>query len=276
MSAAATFRAMHDSGCFVLPNPWDVGSAVYLEHLGFQALATTSAGVAFTRGAPDTVTAVPLAPMLAHIRDIVGATALPVNADFLAGYADEPGGVARNVTQCVATGCAGLSIEDGTGVASAPLYPMDLAIERMRAARGAIDASGSGVVLTGRCEAYLVGSPEPIRDALTRLPAYADAGADCLYAPGVTKPEEIAAIVAAVAPKPVNVLMSSPSKVLSVSRLADLGVRRISVGSALARTAWGAFIRAAQSIAETGSFDAFADAASFSEMERVFSQRDRS
>jgi 2-methylisocitrate lyase-like PEP mutase family enzyme len=275
MPGAATFRAMHESGCFVLPNPWDVGSAVYLKHLGFKALATTSAGVAFTRGEPDTVTAVPLAPMLAHIRDIVGATSLPVNADFLSGYADEPEGVAKNVALCVDTGCAGLSIEDNTGVASAPLYPMDLAVERIRAARRAIDASGSGAVLTARCEAYLVGSPDPIRDALTRLPAFAAAGADCLYAPGVTKPEEIAAIVAAVAPKPVNVLMSSPSKVLSVGRLADLGVRRISVGSALARTAWGAFIRAAQSIAETGSFDAFSGAASFSEMERVFGERDR-
>jgi len=270
MSAIATFRALHTSGCFVLPNPWDVGTAVYLQHLGFKALATTSAGVAFSRGAPDTVTSVPRDVMLAHIRDVVSATTLPVNADFLAGYADDPEGVAANVALVVATGAAGVSIEDGTGNGAAPLYEERLAVERIGAARRAIDASGSPVVLTGRCEAWLVGEPDPFRVALSRLPAYAEAGADCLYAPGVTEPEEIAALVKAVAPKPVNVLMSAPSKVLTVSRLADLGVRRVSVGSALSRVAWGAFIRAARSIAATGSFDAFADAVSFAELNGVF------
>jgi 2-methylisocitrate lyase-like PEP mutase family enzyme len=271
MSAADTFRALHRSGCFVLPNPWDAGTAVFLQRLGFQALATTSAGIAFSRGAPDTVSSVPLDAMLAHIRDVVQATPLPVNADFLAGYADEPEGVAANVALCVATGAAGLSIEDGTGRSTAPLYEMRLAIDRVRAARAAIDASGTPVVLTGRCEAYLVGEPDPFRAALTRLPAYAEAGADCLYAPDVEDPDEIAAIVKAVAPKSVNVLVSAPSKVLSVSRLADLGVRRISVGSALSRVAWGAFMRSARSLATTGSFDAFADAASFDELNDLFS-----
>lgn len=270
MSAIATFRALHTSGCFVLPNPWDAGTARYLEHLGFKALATTSAGVAFSRGAPDTVTSVPREVMLAHIREVVAATSLPVNADFLAGYADEPEGVATNVSAAVATGAAGISIEDGTGNGAAPLYEAPLAIERIRAARRAIDASGSPVVLTGRCEAWLVGVPDPFRTAQVRLAAYAEAGADCLYAPGVTEPDQIAALVKAVAPKPVNVLMSAPSKVLSVSRLGDLGVRRVSVGSALSRVAWGAFIRAARSLAETGSFDAFADAASFAELNDLF------
>ena len=243
---------------------------MYLHRLGFKALATTSAGVAFTRGAPDTVTAVPRDAMLAHISDVVRATPLPVNADFLAGYADEPDGVAANVSLCVATGAAGLSIEDGTGKSASPLYPAPLAVERIRAARAAIDASGTPVVLTGRCEAWLVGEPDPLRIALTRLPAYAEAGADCLYAPGVVHPAEIAAIVKAVAPKPVNVLVSSPTKDLTLARLADLGVRRVSVGSALARVAWGAFIRAASELAATGSFDAFAEAASFDELNSLF------
>jgi 2-methylisocitrate lyase-like PEP mutase family enzyme len=273
MSAVATFRTLHESGCFILPNPWDAGSAVYLERLGFKALATTSAGVAFSRGAPDTVAAVPKDVMLAHIRDVVAATTLPVNADFLAGYADAPEDVAGNVALCVATGAAGLSIEDATGTPAAPLYDARRAIERLRAARGAIDASGTPVVLTGRCEAWLVGDPNPFRTAMERLPAYAAAGADCLYAPGVSNPDEIAAIVKAVAPKPVNVLMSSPSASLDAARLAALGVRRISVGSALSRVAWGAFIRAAQSLLATGSFDAFAGAASFNELNEAFTRR---
>jgi 2-methylisocitrate lyase-like PEP mutase family enzyme len=273
MSTLDTFRALHASGCFVLPNPWDRGSAVYLHRLGFKALATTSAGVAFTRGAPDTVSAVPREVMLAHIRDVVEATPLPVNADFLAGYADEPAEVAGNVTLCIATGAAGLSIEDGTGRSSAPLYEVPLAIERIRAARAAIDAAGKPVVLTGRCEAWLVGEDNPLRAALERLPAYAEAGADCLYAPGVEAPDEIAAIVKAVAPKAVNVLVSAPSTGLTVVRLADLGVRRVSVGSALARVAWGAFMRAAERIAATGSFDALADAAPFGVLNDLFTRR---
>jgi 2-methylisocitrate lyase-like PEP mutase family enzyme len=272
-AAVARFRAMHESGCFVLPNPWDVGTALYLRHLGFEALATTSAGVAFARGMPDATPALPLGDMLAHIREVVTATPLPVNADFQSGYADEPEGVAANVTLCIATGVAGLSIEDNTGDISSPLYEANLAIERIRAARHAIDASRIPVLLTGRCEAWLVGQPGPLRVALERLVAYAGAGADCLYAPGVREPGEIAAIVKAVSPKPVNVLMHGPSATLTVSRLADLGVRRVSVGSALARVAWGAFIRAAQSIASTGTFDAFADAVPFAEINDVFCKR---
>lgn len=268
--AIAAFRALHDSGCFVLPNPWDAGSAKYLRHLGFKALATTSAGFAFTQGLPDSVAAVPRDMMLAHIRAVVEATPLPVNADFQTGYADEPEGVAANVTLCVATGVAGLSIEDATGDNARPLYELDLAVERIRAARAAIDASGIPVVLTARCEAWLVGDPDPLRVSLERLTAFVEAGADCLYAPGVSKPDEIAAIVKAVAPKPVNVLVSAPNPALAVNRLADLGVRRISVGSALARVAWGAFISAARSIAETGTFEGFAGAASFAELNGLF------
>jgi len=272
-SAIAVFRDLHASGCFVLPNPWDVGTAVYLRHLGFKALATTSAGFAFSRGLPDSVLAVSRDVMLAHIRDVVAATPLPVNADFQTGYADEPEGVAANVALCIATGVAGLSIEDATGESATPLYEFELAVDRIRAARAAIDASGIPVVLTARCEAWLVGQSDPARVALERLIAFAEAGADCLFAPGVREPDEIAAIVKAVSPKPVNVLVSAPNPALSVSRLSDLGVRRISVGSALARVAWGAFMRAAQSIAETGSFDAFAEAAPFGEINDVVVNR---
>ncbi|MDX6405436.1 MAG: hypothetical protein QOH70_2891, partial [Blastocatellia bacterium] len=263
LTAIAEFRALHEQGCFVLPNPWGVGSAVYLQHLGFKALATTSAGFAFTQGLPDSVSAVPRDMMLAHIAQVVEATPLPVNADFQNGYADEPEAVAANVAMCIATGVAGLSIEDATGDSVEPLYEFDLAVERIKAARAAIDASGIPVILTARCEAYLVGQHNPLRVSLERLTRFAEAGADCLYTPGVREPDEIAAIVKAVSPRPVNVLVSAPNPALSVNRLSDLGVRRISVGSALARVAWGAFMRAAQSIAETGTFDAFAGAAPF-------------
>ena len=271
--AVEVFRALHASGCFVLPNPWNAGTAVYLHRLGFKALATTSAGVAFAKARPDATPALPLDEMLAHVREIVEATPLPVNADFQNGYADEPDLVAQNVSACVATGVAGLSIEDSTGRADTPLYDRALAVERIRAARAAIDASKIPVVLTGRCEAWLVGDPQPLRTALDRLVAYAEAGADCLYAPDVRDPDHIAQIVKAVAPKPVNVLMTAPHDGLTVSKLADLGVRRISVGSALARVAWGAFIRAAKSIAETGSFEALADSAPFAELNAAFSDR---
>src|SRR5207249_7100793 len=206
ISVTATFRAMHETGCFVLPNPWDIGTAIYLEHLGFKALATTSAGFAFSRGKRDG--GVPRDEMLAHIREIVEATPLPVNADFQSGYADEPEGIAANVRLCLATGVAGLSIEDNTGRTDSPLYEKQLAVERIRAARAAIDTSKTGVVLTGRCEAWLVHDPDPLHTALERLAAYAEAGADCLYAPGVSSPAEIARIVKTVAPKPVNVLVS--------------------------------------------------------------------
>lgn len=273
-SAIEEFRVLHTSGCFVLPNPWDVGTAIYLQHAGFKALATTSAGFAFAQGLPDSVSAVPRDLMLAHIREVASATSLPVNADFQTGYADDPEGVAANVALCIATGVAGLSIEDACGDGSAPLYEFSQAVERIKAARAAIDASGVPVILTARCEAWLVRDPDPLRTSLERLVAFADAGADCLYAPGVSKPEEIAAIVKAVAPKPVNVLVSSNNSDLSVSQLADLGVRRISVGAALARVAWGAFIRAARRIKETGAFDSLADAASFAELNELFLKRD--
>jgi 2-methylisocitrate lyase-like PEP mutase family enzyme len=267
--AVREFRALHASGCFVVPNPWDAGTAAYLRHLGFRALATTSAGFAFSRGLPDDPRAVPRDVMLGHVRELAAATSLPVTADFQNGYADEPGEVARNVALCVATGVAGLSVEDATGDPDRPLYPADQAVERVRAARAAIDATGVPVVLTARCEAALVGHPDPLRTALGRLAAYAEAGADCLYAPGLGSAEEVAAIVAAVAPRPVNVLASSAAS-LPVARLAELGVRRVSVGSALARAAWGAFSRAAQGLADGGTFEGFAGAASMGELQGVF------
>ena len=272
-SHVVSFRRLHEAGCFVLPNPWDAGSAVLLERLGFKALATTSSGFAFTKGLPDGADAVPLDAALAHVREIAAATSLPVNADFQNGYADDPEGVAANVALCVATGAAGLSIEDATGDAAAPLYETRLAVERIRAARRAIDASGVPVVLTARCEAWLVEHPDAERVALERLALFADAGADCLYAPRVSRLEDVAAIVNAVAPKPVNVLVAAASRDLTVARLADLGVRRISVGSALSRVAWGAFLRAARSIAETGTFDTFADAVPFAELNGAFGRR---
>jgi 2-methylisocitrate lyase-like PEP mutase family enzyme len=272
-SAIAKFTAMHKSGCFVLPNPWDAGTTVYLEQLGFEAVATTSAGFAFSRALPDSVIAISRGRMLAHIAEIVEATTLPVNADFQNGYADEPEGVATNVALCIATGVAGLSIEDASGDDADPLYDFTLAVERIRAARTAVDESGVPVVLTSRCEAWLVGQTDPARVALERLVAYAEAGADCLYAPGAQDPNDIAAIVQAVSPKPVNVLVSSSNFELSVSRLADLGVRRISVGGALARVAWGAFMKAAKSIKETGTFDVFAEAAPFDEIQDIFINR---
>jgi 2-methylisocitrate lyase-like PEP mutase family enzyme len=208
--------------------------------------------------------------MLAHIREIVDATTLPVNADFLAGYADEPEGVATNVGLCVATGVAGLSIEDNTGRTDVPLYEKKLAIDRIRAARSTIEASGNGVVLTGRCEAWLVHHPEPFRTVLDRLAAYAEAGADCLYAPGVSKPDEITQIVKAVAPKPVNVLISGFNHQLSLSQLTDLGVRRISVGSGLALAAWGVFLRAAKDIKTNGTFNLLANGAAFADLNELF------
>ena len=269
-SVAERFHALHRSGCFILPNPWSVGTAVYLAHLGFEALATTSAGFAFSRGRQDG--AVPRDEMLAHIGEIVEATPLPVNADFQSGYADQPEGIVTSVKRCIATGVAGLSIEDNTGRTDVPLYETDLAVARIRAAREAIDSSGIPAVLTGRCEAWLVGEPDPFHVAIERLVAYAAAGADCLYAPGVSEPEEIAEIVRAVAPKPVNVLVSSFNHHLSMSQLSDLGVRRISVGSGLTLVAWSAFMRAARSLA-SGSFKAFADAARSDELNKLFSQR---
>ena len=269
-SLVTKFRALHESGCFVLPNPWDIGTAIYLERLGFSALATTSAGFAFSRSKPDG--GIPRDEMLAHIREIVNATALPVNADFHAGYADEPEDVAANVRLCVQTGVAGLSIEDSTGRSDRPLYEKKLAIERIRAARSAIDDSKTGMVLTGRCEAWLIGDADPLRTVLDRLTAYAEAGADCLYAPGVSEPDEIAQIVESVAPKPVNVLVSGFNHQLTLSVLADLGVRRISVGSGLALAAWGSFLRAAKDIKTNGTFSLLANNAPFAELNELFRQ----
>lgn len=273
--AVTAFRALHSAGCFLLPNPWDRGSAWALHTLGYRALATTSAGAAFAQALPDSVSAMPLAAMLAHIRELVGATPLPVNADFQNGYAHDLETLAANVTACVATGCAGLSIEDATGDSAAPLYPRDRAVARVQAARAAIDATATGVVLTARCEAWLVGDSHAARTVLDRLVAFADAGADCLYAPGVRDPDQIAAIVRAVAPRPVNVLMSAPVPGLTLARLADLGVRRVSLGSAFARVAWGAFLRAARGLAETGDFSVLGGAAPFAELDALFAERPR-
>jgi 2-methylisocitrate lyase-like PEP mutase family enzyme len=264
-SAIEAFRHLHESGCFVLPNPWDQGTARYLAHVGFKALATTSAGFAFSRGFPDGANS--LDAMLDHVSDIAKATTLPVNADFQHGYADEPEGVATNVARCIATGVAGLSIEDSTGNRQSPLYEERLAVERVRAARQAIDDAKVPIVLTARCEAYLVGEPEPQKVVMSRLVAFADAGADCLYAPGVLKLDDIEAIVRAVAPKPINVLVSRPG--VTVAQLADLGVRRISVGSALSRVAWAAFARATEEIA-TGSFEAFKDVSASPDLNKIF------
>ena len=258
----AAFRKLHAGGCFVIPNPWDIGTTRYLQHLGFKALATTSAGFAFSRGLPDA--AVSRDDMLAHIAEIVAATDLPVNADFEGGYAHEPEGVAESVRLCVATGVAGLSIEDATGDKAKPLYDLDLAVARIKAARAAIDKAGGDVLLTGRAECFLVGRPD-LDETVRRLQAYSAAGADCLYAPGIRTPELITAVVKAAAPKPVNVLMPGALG-LSVADLAALGARRISVGGTLARVAWGAFIRTAKTIASEGRFDAFNDAVPHAEI----------
>jgi len=261
------FRKLHESGCFVIPNPWDPGSARYLRHLGFQALATTSAGFAFSRGLPDS--AVPRDSILGNIAEIVAAVDLPVNADFESGYAHEPEGVAANVRLCVETGVAGLSIEDRSGNRVSPLYELPLAVERIRAARAAIDASGTGVLLTARAECYLVGHSEPLKESVRRLQAYAEAGADVLYAPGPYQPEDIKTIVAAVSPRPVNVLVSRNTG-LKVSDFAGMGVRRISVGSTLSRAAWSGFMNAAQPIAKEGSFSGFDAVSPFADINGFF------
>jgi 2-methylisocitrate lyase-like PEP mutase family enzyme len=260
------FHDMHRRGCFVIPNPWDLGSARYLESLGFMALATTSSGFAWSRARPDG--GVSRDTTLAHLREFVAATDLPVNADFQAGFARDARGVAESVRLAVETGVAGLSIEDSTGDASAPLYDLDTAVARLSAARGAIDRAGGDTLLVGRAECFLVGRPS-LDETIARLNAYANAGADCLYAPGVRGREQIAALVTAVAPKPVNLLVGHSSD-LTLSDIAALGVRRVSVGGALARCAWGAFMRAARMIAEQGDFSGFAEAASGRELDTFF------
>src|SRR5947209_20367901 len=245
----ATFRKMHEAGCFVLPNPWDIGSARALQHMGFNAVASTSAGFAWSIGKADN--RVTLDDVCAHLTALCGAVDVPVNADFEGGFAHKPEKVAANVARAVKTGVAGLSIEDSTGDAAKPLYERSFAIERIKAAREAIDADNSGVLLVGRCEGFLVGQAD-LDMVIDRLAAYSEAGADCLYAPGIRSKEQIAAVVKAVHPKPVNLLLGWPG--LSVAEAADLGVRRISVGGSLARTAWAGFMRAAREIAVQGTF----------------------
>ena len=265
-SKRLAFRELHRSGCFVLPNPWDVGSATALARLGFKALATTSSGVAWSNARADGQLA--RAEVLAHLQAMAGATGLPLNADFEGGFAVTPDGVAESVRMAVATGVAGLSIEDSTGDADAPLRDLADAVARMRAARAAIDETGGDTILVGRAENFFVGRPD-LDDAIRRLRAYAEAGADCLYAPGIRTREQISSVVAAVAPKPVNVLIGWASD-LTVQDLAELGVRRISVGGALARSAWGGFMQAALSIAEHGRFDGFAEAMPGAELNALF------
>ena len=266
----AAFRKLHEAGFFVIPNPWDIGTARYLRSLGFKALATTSSGFAFTQGLPDADWAVPRDAVLQHIASIVAAVPdIPVNADFESGYAHQPEGVAENVRLCVATGVAGLSIEDATGNSKQPLYDFLLAVERIKAARAAIDASGADVLLIARAECYLVDHPEPLREAIRRLTAYAEAGADVLYAPGSTSRADVEAIVNAVRPKPVNILLTS-STGLSLAELADLGVRRVSVGSALARAAWTGFIHAARAIANESSMAGLDNTVTFGELNGFF------
>lgn len=260
------FHRLHESGCFVIPNPWDVGSARYLQGLGFKALATTSSGFAWSHGHADG--RMSRDRVLDHLTDMVEATNLPINADFENGFGTDLAALADSVRLAVQSGVAGLSIEDSTGNAAAPLFDLDTAVERMRAARKAIDKAGADTMLIGRAECFLVGQPD-IDVTIERLKAYANAGADCLYAPGIKTPEHISAVVAAVAPKPVNLLIGFGAD-LTLTQFANLGVRRISVGGALARSAWGGFMRAAKLIMEEGRFNGFADAASGGELNKFF------
>lgn len=264
-SRTRVFRQLHESGCFVIPNPWDVGSARLLAQLGFPALATTSAGFAWTLGRPDN--RVTLDEVLTHLRAVAGAVDIPVNADFEGGFAVAPDAVAANVVAATATGIAGLSIEDSTGDPASPLFELSLAVERIRAARRAIDESGTGIVLTGRSEGFIVGRPD-LGETIRRLTAYAESGADCLYAPGIRVVPDIAEVVRAVAPKPVNALVGSDYA--TVEQLRAVGVRRISVGGALARAAWAGFLQAATEIAEQGTFTSLARAVPFAEINAAF------
>ena len=259
------FRRLHEAGCFVIPNPWDVGSARLLVQLGFPALATTSSGFAWSTGRQDNH--VSLAEALAHLRAIAANVNVPVNGDFEGGFAVAPDEVGANVTAAASTGIAGVSIEDSTGDPARPLFDFNLAVDRIRAARRAIDASGTGVLLTGRSEGFIVGRPD-LAETIRRLTAYAQAGADCLYAPGLRTPEQITAVVGAVKPKPVNVLVGSDFA--TVSQLTKLGVRRISVGGALARAAWSGFLQAAKEITEHGTFTNLGRAVSFAEINDSF------
>ena len=264
----SNFRKLHESGCFVLANAWDGGSARLLQSLGFPALASTSAGYAWSIGRPDY--GLQRDDVLQHLTMLCAASDLPVNADFESGFADAPDDIADNVRRCVGTGVAGLSIENRTGEPAKPLYDDALAVARIRAARAAIDGTGSGVILVARCEGFLVGEND-LAATIKRLVAFAEAGADCLYAPGLRTAEQVSSVVKAVAPKPVNVLVGTAGG-FSVGGLAALGVRRVSVGGALARTAWGGFMRAAKEIAENGTFSEFASGPSHAELQRIFAQ----
>ncbi len=261
------FRKLHESGCFVIPNPWNVGSARYLQGLGFKALATTSAGHAYAQGYADGAQS--RDEVLAHFRELAEATDVPLNADFENGYADDPDGVAENVTRCIATGVAGLSIEDAPHSATTPLYDFDLALTRVKAARTAIDKAGGDVMFTARTEGFIRGRPD-LEETIRRLKAFADAGADCLYSPGIKTREQIEATVKAVGPKAVNFLNSGAFG-FTVSDIAAMGVRRISVGGSLARVAMHAFIRTATEIAKDGKFDGFAELTTNAELNKFFS-----
>jgi 2-methylisocitrate lyase-like PEP mutase family enzyme len=263
-----TFRKLHEAGCFVIPNPWNVGSARYLQGLGFKALATTSSGHAHAQGYPDGGQSIE--QVLAHYRELAEATEIPLNADFENGFADDPEGVAANVTRCIATGVAGLSVEDSPQSGATPLYDLDKAVARMKAARAAVDRAGGDVVLTGRAENFIRGVPD-LDDAIRRLKAYAAAGADCLYAPGIRTREQIEAVVKAVAPKPVNFL-NSGALGFTVDDIAAMGVRRISVGGSLARVAMHAFIRTATEIAKDGKFDGFAGLIANADLNKFFGE----
>lgn len=266
------FRALHEEGCFVIPNPWDVGSARYLQHLGFPALATTSAGFAFSQGLPDSSDDLVASRErnLAHIAAMTAAVDLPVSADFMAGFGRTPEEVAESVSRCIATGVAGLSIEDATGDSMSPLYDLPMALERVRAARQAIDESGHDVLLTARAECYHVGHPDPLRESVRRLQAYAAAGADVLFAPGPQSLAEIKTLVEAVAPKPLNLLVLRDIGV-DVREIAGLGVRRISVGGSLALAAWTGFIRAATALRSDGSFTGLTDLVPYPDINNLFS-----
>jgi 2-methylisocitrate lyase-like PEP mutase family enzyme len=263
-----TFRKLHESGCFVIPNPWNVGTARYLQGLGYKALATTSSGYAHSQGHADG--ALDCDAVLAHFGELAAATDVPLNADFEDGLADDLGGLAENVTRCVATGVAGLSIEDSPNQGATPLYPIDVAVARVKAARAAIDRAGSDVVFTARAEGFIRGVPD-LDDVIRRLRAFKEAGADCFYAPGIKTREQIEAVVKAVAPKPVNFLNSGAFG-FTVADLAGMGVRRISVGGSLARVAMHAFIRVATEIARDGNFDGFAGLISNPELNKFFSE----
>ena len=265
----ARFRELHQKGCFVIPNPWDLGSGLFLQSLGFQALATTSSGFAFTKGLPDSPDAVPLEATLAHYRELAHGLSIPVSADFQNGYGTSIEELRQSVLACIETGVAGFSIEDSTGRPDQPLFEFEEALDRIRLVRKTIDETGTGVVLTARSECFLVGHPNPLKESIKRLQAFADAGADVLFAPCPAERANIHTIVRELSPKPVNIIMSGYSG-LTVGDVVALGARRISVGSALSRAAWSGFIDAATKIANEGSFEGLDKLASFAMLNQFF------